>query len=317
MPRALERMAGIQAQYAPAMYLGLWSRVADFHRADLTRALERRSVVQGTLLRATIHLVSAADYWPFAIAVREARRGWWRRVQAQGLTRLTWRRRSSGSGPGWPRPGHAGRARRRRRPAAGARHRPVGGPRPGAAVRDLGAAQGRPLRVRRGLAGPARIEPAAAQEHLVRRYLHGFGPARPADVAGWAGLPARETQAVLDRLALRRFRDEAGQLLVDVPRGPLPAGDTEAPVRFLATWDASLLGHARGKGVLSDELRPAVFSNRNPQSVPTVLVDGAVAAIWRYDGDAVRVVPLRRLHRSEATAVDEEAERLTAFHRDG
>ena len=165
--------------------------------------------------------------------------------------------------------------------------------------------------------GPPAIEPAAAQEHLVRRYLHGFGPARPADVAGWAGLPARETQAVLDRLVLRRFRDEAGQLLVDVPRALLPAADTEAPVRFLATWDASLLGHARGKAVLSDELRPAVFSNRNPQSVPTVLVDGAVAATWRYDGDAVRVVPLRRLHRSEATAVDEEAERLTAFYRDG
>ena len=40
VPRALEPMAGIQAQYAPAMYLGLWSRVEGFRRADLTRALE-------------------------------------------------------------------------------------------------------------------------------------------------------------------------------------------------------------------------------------------------------------------------------------
>ena len=71
LPRALEGMAGIQAQYAPSMYLGLWSRVVGFQRADLTGALERRTVVQGTLLRSTIHLVSAGDYWPFAIAVRE------------------------------------------------------------------------------------------------------------------------------------------------------------------------------------------------------------------------------------------------------
>jgi hypothetical protein len=318
LPRALERMAGIQAQYAPAMYLGLWSRVEGFHRVDLTSALERRTVVQGTLLRSTIHLVSAGDYWPFAIAVREARRAWWRRVQAKGLTEADLVA-----------------------PVQRLRARLADGPLTQA---ELDAAVGQPPVPGIGLwvdlvrvppsgtwerrradryasaeawLGPPGIEPAAAQEHLLRRYLHGFGPARSTDVASWAGLPARETQAVLDRLALRRFRDEAGQLLVDVPRAPVPAADTEAPVRFLANWDASLLAHAKGKGVLSGELRPAVFSTRNPQSVATVLVDGSVAAIWRYDGDAVRIEPLRRLHRAEAKAVDEEAERLTAFHRDG
>ena len=55
------------------MYVGLWSRVQGLEREDLTRALERRSVVQGTLMRTTIHLVSAADYWPLALAVRQAR----------------------------------------------------------------------------------------------------------------------------------------------------------------------------------------------------------------------------------------------------
>src|SRR5687767_10357224 len=77
LPRALERVAGIQAQYAPSMYIGLWSRLAGFERDALTRALERRSVVQATLIRATIHLVSARDYWPFEVAVAEARREMW------------------------------------------------------------------------------------------------------------------------------------------------------------------------------------------------------------------------------------------------
>ena len=67
IPRALERMGGLQAQYAPSMYVGLSSRIEGFERDALTRALERRSVVQGTLMRSTIHLVSARDYWPLAL----------------------------------------------------------------------------------------------------------------------------------------------------------------------------------------------------------------------------------------------------------
>src|SRR3954469_17799283 len=74
LAEALERVGGLQAQYAPSMYVGLFARVDGFERADLTRALEERRVVQGTLLRITIHLVSANDYWPMALAVRQARR---------------------------------------------------------------------------------------------------------------------------------------------------------------------------------------------------------------------------------------------------
>src|SRR6266542_6142126 len=74
LPRVLERMGGLQAQYAPAMYIGLWTRVEGLERDALTRALERRSVVQGTLMRTTIHLVSKRDYWPFAAGIRKDQR---------------------------------------------------------------------------------------------------------------------------------------------------------------------------------------------------------------------------------------------------
>src|ERR687898_1891879 len=71
IPRALERIAGIQDQYAPNAYIRLWSCLEGFERDDLTRALERRSVIQATLMRGTIHVVSKRDYWPFAVAIRE------------------------------------------------------------------------------------------------------------------------------------------------------------------------------------------------------------------------------------------------------
>src|SRR3954447_18135297 len=74
LPAALERVCDIQAQYAPSTYFGLWSRLADSEPAALTRALHAREVVQGTLMRVTIHVVSPRDYRPMAVALREARR---------------------------------------------------------------------------------------------------------------------------------------------------------------------------------------------------------------------------------------------------
>src|SRR5256885_2592767 len=105
LPRALERVGGLQAQYAPSMYIGLWSRLDGFERDDLTRALERRTVVQGTLMRSTIHLASARDFWPFALAIRRGRRDWWLRTHraapsAREMTALAGRlRRRLADGP--------------------------------------------------------------------------------------------------------------------------------------------------------------------------------------------------------------------------
>jgi hypothetical protein len=84
-----------------------------------------------------------------------------------------------------------------------------------------------------------------------------------------------------ERLELRRLNDERGGELLDLPDAPLPDPETPAPVRFLPTWDASLLVHARRTGILPEEHRPKVFNTKTPQSVPTFLVDGRVEGAWR------------------------------------
>jgi len=119
---------------------------------------------------------------------------------------------------------------------------------------------------------------------------------------------------VLDGLRLRRFRSEGGDELLDVPRAPLPPADTPAPVRFLPTWDATLLAHARRTQILPEEHRSRVFNTRTPQSMPTFLVDGAVAGTWRHDGGAIDLEPFGPLDRASARALREEAARLQAFH---
>ena len=148
--------------------------------------------------------------------------------------------------------------------------------------------------------GRCAVSEADGHDHLIRSYLRGFGPAALEDVSSWSGVPARLLAPALERLRLRRFRDERDRELLDLPRAPLPPADTPAPVRFLPWWDAVLLVHARRTGILPEEYRPIVFDNKNPPSVPTFLVDGRVAGAWRYDDGRIELEPYERLSRRGA-----------------
>jgi len=86
-------------------------------------------------------------------------------------------------------------------------------------------------------------------------------------------------------------------------------------VRYLPTWDATLLAHARRTGILPEEHRAKVFHTKTPQSVPTFLVDGRVAGKWRYEKGAIRVEPFVSLGRATRRELAEEGERLAELHR--
>ena len=311
IPEMLERMAGLQAQYAPSMYIGLWSRLEGFERAALTRALEEREVIQATLMRGTIHLVSRADYWPLAVATRDARRASWLRATrgdppeaAIEAAAATLRAELAGGGTLRRKDVEAliGRAEAR---AVGLWVDLVRAPPSGTWERrraDLYA-------LAEDWIGPPDVERDAAVEHLVRRYLGGFGPATAKDVASFTGLPARELAPVLDRLGLERH----GELL-DVSGAPRPDPGTPAPPRFLPTFDAGLLVHARRTGLLPEEHRPKIFHTRAPHSFPTFLVDGAVAGTWRFADGRIELSPFGRLDAGDRRALETEAERLAALH---
>jgi winged helix DNA-binding protein len=317
LPKALERMGGLQAQYAPSMYIGLWSRVDGFERATLTRALERRTVVQGTLLRSTIHLVAAGDYWAWAAAVRASRREHWLRVAPDAprdaeMTALARRLHDALDGGALRRAEVERLIGKRATQAINLWLNIVRAPPSGTWERrraDLYAAAedwlGPP---------PDGVDEAAGRELLVRRYLAAFGPATRAEVASWAGLKPTELARAFAAVPLRSFRAEDGDELLDLPRAPLPPADTDAPVRFLPTWDATLLVHARRAQILPEEHRPRIFHTKNPQSTPTFLVDGVVAGTWRYDAGKVELAPFGRLGRGVQRALKEESLRLAAFH---
>jgi winged helix DNA-binding protein len=320
LARALESIGGIQNQYAPSGYIGLWTRVESFALGDLTRALERRRVVQGTLMRATIHLVSPRDYWLFSAGVGPSRQAHWlktngkqfrgadldamaatlRRELAGGVRRrveLDEVLRSHGStvwGGAWVeliRVPPSGTWERRRA--------------------DLFQLASEWLK-------PAVVSEEQGIEHLLRRYLRAFGPARLDDAAKWAGVEPAKMRATAERLTLRRFTDEAGKPLLDLPRAPLPGADSPAPVRFLPHWDATLLVHARRTLILPEEYRQRIFNSGAPHSFATFLVDGTVAGTWRVEhaaGKATLIVqPFAPLPRGARRDVEAESAGLVRFH---
>jgi hypothetical protein len=293
--------------------VGLWTRVAGFQRDDLTRALEDRSLIQASLMRTTIHIVSRREYWLYANGIRRSRQEWVQRLGA-----LPPERRLRGN---------ADRLRE-------ALH---DGPK---TIKELGDwAKGfvgtlglwvdlvrvppsgtweRRRADRLALAedwvGPNDSTEEEGLEHLVRAYLRAFGPAAWKDVASWAGLSVAGAKRGGARLELTTARDERGGALVDLAGAELPPEDTTAPVRFLPHWDANLLVHARRSGLLPEAHRPRVFSTKNPFSVGVYLVDGRAVGAWSLVASRIVLDPFEPISKTSQRAVERERQALEAFH---
>ena len=313
IPEAIEQVGGLQTQYAPSGYVGLWTRLASFPRQALTDALEDRSVIQGTLMRVTIHLVSRREFWPYATGVRHARRRWALRVpdaagegaMAEAATRL---RVALADGPrsvkelGELGTGFIGNlglwVDLVRVPPSGTWER----------------RRADRLALAETWVGPCDTTDEAGRAHLVRAYLRGFGPAAWRDIASWAGLSITEAREAGRDLTLDRYRDEDGNELIDLPGSPIPDAGTAAPVRFLPHWDATLLVHARRTGVLPEPYRARIFNVRNPFSVGTYLVDGVVAGAWSLKDRRLVLDPFEAMTAKDRRAVERERDALEAFH---
>lgn len=321
---AVERVFGLNAQDPNPPYLALWSRLSRFAIDDLTTAIEDRTLVRSTLLRATQHLVSVPDFR----LVRPALTPLLRRVQRNVFGRRTAgvdldalvveARRLLAGGRVLTRP-ELGRLLARRWPATDPSALgwtvqyllPVVHPAPSGTWSVRGAT---PFADSAWTGVTAQATEDDLRE-LVRRYLAAFGPATPADARAWSGIPGlREVFAQL-RPELRTYTDEDGRELFDLPDALMAGEDRPAPVRLLPEFDATVLGHADRTRIMTDEVRRHVCVGAAVAA--TVLVDGTVAASWtqtRTDGTAsLNVQPFRRLVAADRDAIEAEADRLLSF----
>ena len=308
---AIERVAGLQAQWPPSPYIGLWSRVAGFKREALERAVRRGDVLKPTVMRGTLHLVTARDYALFYAALRDMPT-WFQAhhleharailAEARALAPLTQNELVAHIESH----GHEGVDARRIMHAV-RRHAHL--------LHNAESALWTlaPRVVYHPYPEPVELDPVQARTVLVHRYLRAFGPATKPDIADWSGLRIRDFEHALD--GLPTYRSEEDKELFDVARAPLPPADTPAPVRFLPKWDNTLLAFADRRRVITDELRKGVIA-KNGDVAATVLVDGIVAAMWTYARDGkVSVEYIGPATRTQKAAVAEEAARLQQWLR--
>lgn len=323
VPAAIERLAGLQAQLASAPYVGLWTRLRDFKREDLASQIENRKVVKATLMRATLHLVTAEDYVRFRTALQPLLIG----------TSSEIAKRRGGDFD-------LDKVLKAARKFIGEK------PRSFAEISemltkllpdvDVGAMRYSvrthiPLvqvPISSGWSYSNKPEFTLAEEwigrktspkdnlpELVKRYLAAFGPASVADAQTWLGMKLKDTFERL-RPELQNYRGEGRVELFDLPDAPLPAEDVPAPVRFLPEYDNLLLSYSNRTRVVADEYRSKVYLP-GLRVAATILVDGFVRGAWKIEkaktAAALVITPFEKLTRKDRAALVEEGERLVRF----
>jgi len=150
--------------------------------------------------------------------------------------------------------------------------------------------------------------------HLVRRYLEGFGPASVVDIARFTQLPRAAVRTGVNRLGdqLEEVPGPGGTMLLDVPGAPRPDEDTPAPPRLLAMWDSVLLAHADYGRMMPPEYR-TVIRRTNGDVLPTLLVDGHVAGVWRPVEGGIEATAFHKLPKAAWTGLATEAAAMVTF----
>src|SRR5256714_7441769 len=196
---AIERLAALQAQWSPSPCTALSSPLLNFRREKPWSVIERHEVIRARLMRGTLHLVSARDFYAYAVATQDLQRGAWNRLQVgRGVNpqkvaalAIAFARE--------PRPKEEVLQHIRERVGSS-----LGGPfswlvwrfvsahadlvtAPPGGHWEYGGTDAPYVAARHWIARGERPADADALETLVRRCLAAFGPATVADVAKFAG----------------------------------------------------------------------------------------------------------------------------------
>jgi hypothetical protein len=334
------RLGGVQAQLQASAELQLAARVTGLVRADVRSALwERRSLVKAWTVRGTLHLHRATEL-PLWFAAKRAVTppaaedglAAWR--DPAGLEHPALSRDEVSAVRAAVRDALDGRCLSRAELADAVVERVGPAPRErlhsGFSFLLEDMCQGPPrgnvvtfARPDQWIEGWHDVDESHALREVCRRYVHAFGPVRPADFATWFasnGLKAADARSLFESLGLVEV-DVEGRSGYVLP-GDETFGEPSRTIRLVPEYDAYVMGFRERERLVPDDVRRQIAAHRRgryegPAGVRFVLVDGIAAGLWERSRRGSRielhVTPARPLDRALRRQLDGEAERIGAF----
>lgn len=322
---AAERLIALQSQIPNPPYIGLWTRLRQFERRQLTELLASREIVRAPWIRSTLHLVSAADHQRFQAVIQPALvRGLRSFFGARGAD-LDIERLISVAKPfleaNQPSIGDLRKHLQQHEPQANKEAMAY-------AVRSYlplvqippsgtwGAGTRATYTTAKHWLGPAAPSDLPS---LFRRYLAAYGPASVMDFQTWTGMTRLKSQLAPALAGLMVYRSEGGQDIYDLPEATIAAPDSIAPIRFIPEYDNILIAHRDRSRILPDEHRKKVFLSAG-RVIGTVLIDGFAGGTWNVKKDKTALTLFVKLFEAEPKeglrAIEEEGNRLLRFFDD-
>ena len=151
------------------------------------------------------------------------------------------------------------------------------------------------------------VDEGEALADAYRRYVATYGPAGPREFAGWFGIKPAEARPLLGSVELEQPPERKRQ---------------PGPLRLLPEYDCYVMGFRERDQLVPEKVRGLVKAHPKGRfegiaAVPTLLIDGVVAGIWRRakKGKKVEIAvePAQRLSSEERSELEAEAERIGSF----
>ncbi len=319
--RAIERIAGMQAQLARPPFVGLWTRITGFRREELARAIGKHEVVRGPFFRGTLHIVSAKDFVLFRALMQRALDTGMRAILKNRFDDLDRAAITAMARKFFLEPRtfdelrvvlEKAKAKDVRGQAFAAR---MFVPLMQVPSDDMWSY---PNSARFTLAEPAVgvIAKDAGAKELVKRYLAAFGPASVTDAQTWSGIKDLAPTFAELRDELVVVESVGKRELFDLPKAPRPDEDEPAPPRFLPEFDNLLLAYANRKRFVADAHRKAIYLP-GLRVAPTFLASGAVAGTWKVSrakaAATLEIQPFSALAKKDKEALAAEGASLVRF----
>jgi hypothetical protein len=335
-----QNVCGMQAQLQSAAEMQFWARRRDrdghsLTQADIHAALyKNRTLVKTSLMRQTLHLIPAVDFYIYINALKQSRVEALRKIMSRfGITPKD----ADAMTQSIVEALHAGPMTQRELmeqiiPKVGKKVKKylelawsiqmfrlalVEG------LICYGPERGKKatfLRVDQWLPKQKAVDERVAKQILLRRYLRAYGPATLQDFSKWTGMPMPEARAVWqsleDELVEINIEDKKGWLLHEDHR-QLANSDLDGQIlRLLPHFDPYLLGHADKNHLVDANCYKRVYRNQGWIS-PVVLLNGRVIGIWSYTRRgkqwSLEVEPFEKFPKTIQAKIEEEAASLGDF----